>query len=76
MHNRRMELTAEHLDRIKDSLPVERGNVKIDVRNFLNGVLHVMEHGCKWRGMPERFGNWHTIYTRMNRRSNAGLGED
>ena len=24
-------------------------------------------HGCKWRGLPKRFGNWHTIYTRMNR---------
>ena len=23
--------------------------------------------GCKWRGLPQRFGNWHTIYTRMNR---------
>jgi CPA2 family monovalent cation:H+ antiporter-2 len=22
------------------------------------------EHGCKWRGLPKRFGNWHTIYTR------------
>ena len=27
----------------------------------------VAEHGCKWRGLPPRFGNWHTIYTRMNR---------
>lgn len=68
-----MELTAEHLDRIKDTLPVERGNVKIGVRDFLNGVLYVMEHGCKWRGMPERFGNWHTIYTRMNRWSKSGV---
>ncbi|WP_258000967.1 hypothetical protein, partial [Xanthomonas oryzae] len=22
-------------------------------------------HGCKWRGLPERFGNWHTVYTRI-----------
>lgn len=68
-----MELTAAHLERIKDSLPVERGNVKIEVGDFLNGVLYVMEHGCKWRGMPERFGNWHTIYTRMNRWSKSGV---
>jgi len=27
----------------------------------------VTGHGCKWRGMPERFGNGHTVYTRMNR---------
>ncbi len=26
-----------------------------------------------WRGLPQRFGNWHTIYTRMNRWSNNGV---
>ncbi len=31
------------------------------------------EHGCKWRGLPDRFGNWHTIYTRMNRWAKAGV---
>ena len=33
----------------------------------LNAILYVAEQGCKWRGLPKRFGNWHTIYTRMNR---------
>ncbi len=31
------------------------------------------EQGCKWRGLPKRFGNWHTIYTRMNRWSKNGV---
>jgi len=35
--------------------------------------LYVAEHGFKWRGLPKRFGNWHTIYTRMNRWSKAGV---
>ncbi|MBB6593516.1 transposase [Ralstonia solanacearum] len=40
----------------------------------LNAILYVAEHGCKWRGLPARFGRWHTIYTRMNRWSrNSGL---
>ena len=26
-----------------------------------------------WRGPPKRFGNWHTIYTRMNRWTKAGV---
>lgn len=68
-----MELTEEHLRRIQDSLPVERGNVSMEVLNFLNAVLYVMENGCKWRRLPERFGNWHTIYTRMNRWSKNGV---
>ena len=36
-------------------------------------MLYVAAHGCKWRGLPTRFGNWHTIYTRMNRWSQAGV---
>jgi transposase len=39
----------------------------------LNALLYVAEHGCKWRGLPKRFGNWHTIYTRMNRWSKSGV---
>jgi transposase len=33
----------------------------------------VAEHGCKWRGLPPRFGNWHSIYTRMNRWAKKGV---
>ena len=73
MQTEEMELTEEHLRRIEESLPVERGNVSIEVLNFLNAVLYVMENGCKWRRLPERFGNWHTIYTRMNRWSKNGV---
>ena len=59
--------------RIKDSLPVQRGNVSLSNLQLLNAVLYVLEHGCKWRGLPKRFGNWHTIYTRMNRWSKSGV---
>ena len=68
-----MEITEAHLARIRESLPVERGNVSMEVLNFLNAVLYVMENGCKWRRLPEHFGNWHTIYTRMNRWSKNGV---
>jgi alpha-ketoglutarate-dependent taurine dioxygenase len=33
----------------------------------------VAENGCEWRGLPKRFGNGHTIYTRMNRWAKAGV---
>ena len=35
-------------------------------------LLYVAEHDCKWRGLPNLFGNCHTIYTRMNRWSRSG----
>ena len=52
---------------------MQRGNVSLSNLQLLNAVLYVLEHGCKWRGLPKRFGNWHTIYTRMNRWSKSGV---
>ena len=68
-----MELTQAQYERIAPYLPVQRGNVSISNRQVLNAILYVAEHGCKWRGLPARFGNWHTIYTRMNRWSKNGV---
>ena len=33
----------------------------------MKAVRYVAEHGCKWCGLSKHFGNWHAIYTRMNR---------
>ena len=68
-----MEITEAQYRLIASSLPVQRGNVSLLNRNVLNAILYVAEHGCKWRGLPKRFGNWHTIYTRMNRWSKRGV---
>ena len=68
-----MELTQAQVDRVAPYLPVQRGNVKVTNLQVLNAILYVAEHGCKWRGLPSRFGRWHTIYTRMNRWSKAGV---
>lgn len=62
-----MELTQEQYERIQDCLPVQRGKVRHDNLVLLNAILYVAEHGCKWRGLPRRFGNGHSIYVRMNR---------
>ncbi len=68
-----MEITEAQYQRIASSLPRQRGNVKLHNLQLLNALLYVAEHGCKWRGLPKRFGNWHTIYTRMNRWSKNGV---
>jgi transposase len=47
--------------------------VRLSNLQVLNAVLYVAEQGCKWRGLPKRFGRWHTIYTRMNRWSKNGV---
>ena len=68
-----MEITQEQYDKIAPFLPVQRGNVGISNLQVLNAVLYVAEHGCKWRGLPSRFGNWHTVYTRMSRWAKRGV---
>src|ERR1700747_2430415 len=68
-----MEITEEQYARIKESLPVRRGNVSLTNLQVLNAILYVAEQGCKWRGLPKRFGRWHTIYMRMNRWAKNGV---
>ena len=68
-----MELTEAQYRHIERCLPTQRGNVTLDNLQVLNAILYVAEHGCKWRGLPKRFGNWHTIYTRMNRWAKNGV---
>src|SRR5450759_2969966 len=68
-----MEITSEQFSRIEAFLPVQRGNVSLTNLNVINAILVVAENGCKWRPLPKRFGNWHTIYTRMNRWAKAGV---
>jgi transposase len=68
-----MEITPEQYEKIKDSLPVQRGNVCLSNLTMLNALLYVAENGCKWRGLPRHFGNWHSIYVRMNRWAKNGV---
>ena len=70
-----MELTEAQYERIAPLLPKQRGNISLSNLQVINAILYVAEHGCKWRGLPERFGNWHTVYTRMKRWSRNGVLE-
>jgi transposase len=68
-----MKITPDQYDRIAYLLPTQRGNVSLSNLQVLNAILYVAEQGCKWRGLPKQFGNWHTIYTRMNRWAKRGV---
>ncbi len=73
-----MELSHEQYEQIAPYLPKPRGftgGAHIENLTVINAILYVAEHGCKWRGLPSRFGNWHTIYTRMNRWAKSGVLE-
>jgi len=68
-----MEISESQYLQIAHCLPTQRGNVSLSNLQVLNAILYVAEHGCKWRGLPPRFGNWHTVYTRMMRWAKSGV---
>ena len=68
-----MELNIIHYQRIADCFPRQRGNVSMDNLSILNAILFVAENGCKWRKLPVKYGNWHTVYTRMSRWAKSGV---
>ena len=68
-----MQITQEQYEKIAKHLPRQRGNVSMSNLQLINAILYVTENGCKWRALPEAYGNWHTIYVRMNRWSKNGV---
>jgi transposase len=68
-----MIITTKEYAVIAPYLPKQRGNVEIENIKFINAMLYIIENGCKWRALPEEFGNWHTIYVRFNRWSKNGV---
>ena len=68
-----MNITKEQYNCIEKYLPIQRGNVKLENLRLINAILYVTENGCKWRALPKEYGNWHTIYVRMNRWSKSGV---
>jgi len=73
---RRHELTDEQWDCIEQRLPGRDGTcgpTAKDNRLFVNAVLYVAKTGIPWRDLPERFGNWNSIWRRFNRWCAAGV---
>ena len=59
-------------------LPPERGRAgrpANDNRSVVNGILWRLRTGAPWRDLPERYGNWNSIYRRFRRWCQAGVWE-
>ena len=70
-----MKITLQQYQKVEKYLPIQRGNVSVTNLQVINAILYVAENGCKWRALPKSYGNWHTIYVRMNRWSKNGVLE-
>ncbi len=49
------------------------GARRVDDRRVLNGIVHVLRSGCRWRDCPAAYGPVSTIYNRFNRWSRRGF---
>ena len=73
---RQLEITDDQWDRIKDLLPGRpggHGRVATDNRLFINAVLWIAKTGAPWRDLPERFGNWNSVWRRFDRWARKGV---
>ena len=67
MARRRFELTDEQFEQIEDLLPeVEgRGRPYEDHQKIVNGLFWILRTGAPWRDLPDRYGEWQTVYDRF-----------
>ncbi|MET8312429.1 IS5 family transposase [Micromonospora sp. NPDC005173] len=70
----RGDLTNDEWARLARHLPKpgRRGGRWGDHRRMINGILFRIRTGVPWRDLPERFGNWKTVYERHRRWSAEG----
>lgn len=75
---RRHEITDDSWNRIKNLLPGKQGDPGVtakDNRLFVNAVLWIAKTGAPWRDLPERFGNWNSVWRRFDRWARKGVWE-
>jgi transposase len=74
----RHELTEAQWERLAGLLPPvkpPRGRPNLDHRQVVNGMLWIAKTGAPWRDLPERYGNWKTVYSRFRRWQRSGVWE-
>lgn len=52
------------------------GRKGVNDRLFLEALQFFATENVRWRALPERFGNWNSIWKRFHRLSKAGVFED
>lgn len=73
---RRHEISDAKWDAIEALLPGKEGDpgaTAKDNRLFVNAILWIAKTGAPWRDLPERFGNWNSVFQRFNRWCKTGV---
>lgn len=73
---RNQMLRDDQWERVKDLLPGRKGAVGVtakDNRLFLEAILYRYRVGMPWRDLPECFGIWSVVHTRLSRWATSGV---
>jgi transposase len=72
---RRHEVSDAAWARLQPLLPPRRagGKRRKDDRPVIDGILWKLATGAPWRDLPERYGPWPSVYTRVRRWTRAGV---
>ncbi len=72
---RRYELREDQWQKIASLLPGKKGEPgrSADNRLFVHAVLWIARSGAPWRDLPQRFGEWNSVYQRFNRWVKKGV---
>lgn len=50
-----------------------KGEIRVDDRRVISGIVHMLRSGARWRVCPEIYGPYTTVYNRFNRWSRQGI---
>ena len=69
------DLTEDQWEYIKCFLPPQPrvGRKRAEDRRTINGILYVLETGCKWEDMPRCYGSYVTAWRRLKLWSEEGV---
>ncbi len=73
---RRHELSDNQWTQIEPLLPGRQGDAGRSGENnrlFVDAVVWIAKTGAPWRDLPERFGNWNSVFQRFNRWCKQGV---
>jgi transposase len=76
MSTHRHALTNQQWERLQPLLPPQQpktGRPALDHRRMINGIRWILRTGAPWRDLPERYGPWQTVASRLYRWRKAGI---
>ena len=68
------DLTDAQWEIIAECFP-QNGNSGHHKRSLINGVLYLLDNGCKWRSLPNDYPPYSTVHTFYRRARIGGLWE-